>query len=90
MTGWLEKKASARSLSSETMSLAKAIALLDGRALMPKPQFRKWRAAHRKLKGPARVRRAEELLALALRFQRVGQKGQEAVAQLLVLTGDLL
>jgi hypothetical protein len=78
-------------LSDPALDLARGFKAKGNGVALPVRDFKRWRAAHRKLAGEARRERAIELLTLALRFQRAPDGvGAEAVAQLTVLATDLV
>jgi len=89
--GWLSKQPLPHDLSAPALELARGFKVKGSGVALSEPDFRHWRAAHRKLAGEARRERAIELLTLALRFQRAPDgAAAEAVAQLTVLATDLV
>ena len=76
--------------SAEVKKLAKSFRLINGNLVMPKEVFQAWRRTGRALPAGECEQRAHELLALAVRFRRRGERTTEALAQLCVLSADLM
>jgi hypothetical protein len=82
--------AAAKDSPSELAELISAFQLTQGRVAMPDADYKAWVRRHRKLSQAAQLERAEQLVAIALRFQREGLATVPAVAQLYMMAADCL
>jgi len=89
-SGWLGPEEAQRLLSPEGRALAMDFALVKNTLAIPDETYVRWRRAHRSLPSSQRRQRVIEVLALALRFRRMGKVANKGVAQLLVLAAELM
>ena len=78
-------------LSETVKKLSRDFALEDGRYRMPAKKLKAWRAELDKLDPAERPGTAQELIALAISFERQGgEAAAEGAAQLYVLAAPLM